>query len=281
MTRWTGGLVAGLCAGIVLTALQAVAQEQTAPAKTFEAASVRQNKSGSTQVNTNFTQGGVTFTNMQLRPIIQFAYGINQPARLVGVPDWAESDRFDVVARGTINSIDDRRAMLQALLADRFKLVAHTEQRRVPVYTLVLARSDGRLGPNLKPSSVDCTKQGREGAPPPAATPNPLAAIVRCGLRPGGPGDISVTGIPIPLFGTFLSIMQRRPVIDNTGLQGAYEIHLTWAPDPLPGRSADPNTDGRADFFTALQEQLGLKLQAGTQSEDVLVIDSVSHPDEN
>jgi uncharacterized protein (TIGR03435 family) len=281
MTRWTVGLVTGLCAGIVLIAPQAVAQEQTAPAKTFEAASVRQNKSGSTQVNTNFTQGGVTFTNMQLRPIIQFAYGINQPARLVGVPDWAESERFDVVARGTINSIDDRRAMLQAFLADRFRLVAHTEQRRVPVYTLVLARSDGRLGPNLKPSSVDCTKQGRAGAPPPAATPNPLAAIVQCGLRPGGPGDISVSGIPIPLFGTFLSIMQRRPVIDNTGLQGAYEIRLTWAPDPLPGRSADPNTDGRADFFTALQEQLGLKLQAGTQPEDVLVIDSVSHPDEN
>ena len=281
MTRWTGGLVAGLCAGIVLTALQAVAQEQTAPAKTFEAASVRQNKSGSTQVNTNFTQGGVTFTNMQLRPIIQFAYGINQPARLVGVPDWAESERFDVVARGTINSIDDRRAMLQALLADRFKLVAHTEQRRVPVYTLVLARSDGRLGPNLKPSSVDCTKQGREGAPPPAATPNPLAAIVRCGLRPGGPGDISVTGIPIPLFGTFLSIMQRRPVIDNTGLQGAYEIHLTWAPDPLPGRSADPNTDGRADFFTALQEQLGLKLESTRGPVDLLVIDRAEQPTED
>src|SRR6476646_8917544 len=91
-------------------------------AQTFDAVSVHKNTSGTAQgANTQFTQGGVTFTNMQLRPIIQFAYGISQPARLVGVPDWANAERFDIVARGTVKSLDDRRAMLQAMLADRFK----------------------------------------------------------------------------------------------------------------------------------------------------------------
>jgi uncharacterized protein (TIGR03435 family) len=179
--------------------------------------------------------------------------------------------------------------MLQAMLADRFKLVTHTEQRRVPIYTLVLARSDGRLGPDLKPSSTDCTAQGRGDAPPAApaapagALANPVAALLRCGLRPGGPGDIRVVGIPFSLVASFLSIMQGRPVVDETALKGAYDIHLVWAPDPVPGRAADPNAnfENRADIFTALQEQLGLKLQAGNQPEDVLVIDSVSRPDDN
>jgi len=259
-----------------------------ATAQTFDVVSVHQNTSGTTQGNTSFTQGGVTFTNTQLRPIIQFAYGISQPARLIGVPDWANSERFDIVARGTIRTLDERRAMLQALLADRFKLTAHMEQRRLPMYSLVLARADKRLGPDLKPSSTDCTARTGDGQrsggdAPPAAPVNPLADLLRCGLRPGGPGEVNIVGIPLSLVSAFLSITQGRPVVDATGLKGAYDIHLSWAPDPIPGRAADPNAavDSRANIFTALQEQLGLKLEPGTQPEDVLVIDSVSHPTEN
>jgi uncharacterized protein (TIGR03435 family) len=104
------------------------------------------NRSGTTQTNINFPPGGVTFTNLQLRAIIQFAYGISQPSRLAGVPDWANNERFDIVARGDVTSLEDRRVKLQALLADRFKLAAHTEQRSIPIYTLVLARSAASSG---------------------------------------------------------------------------------------------------------------------------------------
>lgn len=236
----------------------------------FEVASVRRNTSGTTQTNMSFTQGGVAIINLQLRAIIQFAYGISQPSRLAGVPDWANTERFDVVARGTITSIEDRRAMLQALLAERFKLSAHTEQRNVPIFTLVLTRSDGRLGPSLTPSSRNCTGRGRGEA--------------GCGVRSAGPGEIKLTGIPVSQLAAVLSATQGRPVIDRTELSGTYDIELVFAPEnPFPGRGGDgpPVPEGRASLVTAIQEQLGLKLQSGNQAQDVLVIDGVSHPTEN
>lgn len=114
MLGWKAWVGAGL---VVVAADIAVgaAQEQppAAPAKTFEVASVRANPSGTTQTNINFTPAGVTFTNVQLRAIIQFAYGINQPSRLAGVPEWANNERFDIVARGAVSSLEDRRVMLQ------------------------------------------------------------------------------------------------------------------------------------------------------------------------
>lgn len=281
MVGWKAWVGAGL---VVVAADIAVgaAQEQppAAPAKTFEVASVRANPSGTTQTNINFTPAGVTFTNVQLRAIIQFAYGINQPSRLAGVPEWANNERFDIVARGAVTSLEDRRVMLQALLADRFKLAAHHEQRSIPIYTLVLARTDGRLGPSLVPSAVDCAAGGR-GRGDSAAVSD--ATAPRCGVGPGGPGEIHLTGFRINAFASILSIMQGRPVVDGTGLAGPYDIQLTYAPDTPVGRGADApaGVDGRASIFTALQEQLGLKLQAGNRQEDVLVIDRVSHPDEN
>jgi uncharacterized protein (TIGR03435 family) len=257
-------VAAGLVVVTALPAFGAQAQPPS-PAKAFEVASVHPNTSGTTQTNINFTPGGVTFTNLQLRAIIQFAYGISQPSRLAGVPDWANSERFDIVARGDVASLQDRRAMLQALLADRFKLAAHTEQRSLPIYTLVLARSDGRLGPSLKPSAADC------------------ATAQRCGVRPGSPGEVNLLGVQLGAFAAMLSITQGRRVVDGTALTGTYDIQLSFAPDTPIGRGADAPAvpDGRPSIFTALQEQLGLKLQAGNRLEEVLVIDRVLHPDEN
>ena len=273
-----------VAAGLVIaTAGAATSAQEQAPvvsAKAFEVASIHINTSGTTQTNINFTPGGVTITNLQLRAIIQFAYGIAQPTRLAGVPDWANTERFDVVARGAVASLDDRRTMLQALLADRFKLVAHTEQRTIPIYSLVLARRDGKLGPSLKPSVADCAAgRGRVGTPAASdATP-----AQRCGVRPGRPGELNLVGVQIGAFASMLSITQGRPVVDGSGLTGAYDIQLAFAPDTSAGRGAGAPavTDDRPSIFTALQEQLGLKLQAGTRPEEVLVIDRVSHPDEN
>jgi uncharacterized protein (TIGR03435 family) len=248
-------------AGLLL--ISASAAPGAAQGTSFDVASIHVNDSGTTQTNIKFTPGSVTFTNLTLRAIIQFAYGINQPSRLAGVPDWANSERFDIVARGDVASLEDRRVKLQALLADRFKLAAHTEQRSLPIYTLVLAGKDGKLGPSMKTSAVDCTAQ-------------------RCGARPGGPGDINLTGVQMSAFAAMLSITQGRTVVDATALTGSYDIHLMFAPDAPVGRAdAPPVPEGRPSIFAALQEQLGLKLQPGNRPEDVLVVDRVSRPDEN
>jgi uncharacterized protein (TIGR03435 family) len=293
MSRLRIECIAGLLIVSAVGALRAASQDTVPPAvpsgtagtsaKTFDVASVRPNLSGTNQSRVDRTSSSVTIVNHQLRVIVQLAYGISQPSRIVGLPDWNNSARFDVVARGTIDGIDDFRTMMQALLADRFTLAAHIEQRSIPIYSLVMTRSDRRLGPELKPSTLDCAAavlggRGGRGAAAPAAPDTPPAPD--CGLR-SGPGEINVRGVGIGQLAAFLSIAQGRPVVDNTGLTGNYDFHLMFAPDPIPGRPPDPVTDGRPTLVTALQEQLGLKLEGDKQVQDVLVIDRVSRPDEN
>jgi len=277
--------------GVVLAVVAAAAgtaQEPSSQAglKTFDAVSVRKNTSGTTRSEMDRNASGVTIVNQTLRPIVQLAYGISQPVRIVGLPDWANTERFDVTARGSVGGLEDFRAMMQAMLADRFKLAAHPERRDLPSYTLVMARSDGRLGPSLKPSSCQPVGlgaiSGRGAAPGPAAAPPRTAGSTpECGLRGSGPGEINLGGINMATFAAFLSITQARPVADQTALTEVYDIHLQFAPDPFPGRAPDPATEGRPSLLTALQEQLGLKLEPGTQPQDVLVIDRVSRPDDN
>lgn len=272
--------VVGLTAGVRLATPQDAATPPSA-LKAFDVVSVHTNHSGTTQTRFDRMATGVTIVNLPLRAIIQFAYGVSQPSRLAGVPDWVSTERFDIAARGTVNGVDDFRAMMQALLADRFKLATHTEQRSLPIYNLVLARSDRRLGPSLKPSSLNCaaaSRGGRSGQAP--ATPE-ASTSEGCGPRPGGPGELNVGGFPMESFASVLSLMQQRPVVDTTGLTGTYDIHMLFAPEPMPGRPVDPVTEGRPSLLTALQEQLGLKLEPGKQQQDVLVIDRVSRPDEN
>jgi uncharacterized protein (TIGR03435 family) len=254
---------------------RATAQEPAA-GKTFDVASVRENRSGTTQSRTNRTATSVTIVNQTLRPIIQLAFGIPHAGRIFGAPKWATVDRFDIDARGAIGGLDDFRAMMQGLLAERFKLAAHIEQRDMPIYHLVQARPNGALGPSLTRSTTECPA-GRGTAPPAAAAPGDA----RCGLRASGAGEITLVGVNIDVLAAFLSISQQRQVVDRTGLTGRYDIHLAFAPDPLPGRAADPQLEGRPVLVTALQEQLGLKLKAATELQDVLVIDSVSRPDAN
>src|SRR5215831_14328425 len=104
---------------------------------TFEVASVKPNKSGTTQANIGMPPNGVSYVNLPLRGIIQLSYVINQPSKVIGLPDWAVTERFDITARaaGAINA-EQRRLMMQALLADRFKLDAHLEKREVSVLAL-------------------------------------------------------------------------------------------------------------------------------------------------
>jgi uncharacterized protein (TIGR03435 family) len=275
--KLSSSLFGFLC--VVSLCNQASAVAQT-PAATFEVASVKPNKSGELAVKVEFQPTAVRLVNMQLRPIIQLAYGITTLAKLAGVPDWAQTERFDII--GNAASIPTRevaRLMLQALLADRFKLAAHMETRQTAVYALVRARRDGTFGPGLSRSTAICA--GRGAPPPPEGAP----PTVQCGARPRGLGNISFVSAPMAQLASMLSVVVGRPVVDRTGFAERYDMELKFTPETLPP-GAEPTplpepTDGAPSLFTALQEQLGLKLEPSTDTVEVLVITHLERPTEN
>jgi uncharacterized protein (TIGR03435 family) len=247
---------------------------------TFDVASVKPNKSGTTQANIGMLPNGVNLVNLPLRGIIQLFFQINQPTKLIGIPDWTITERFDISARaaGPITA-DERRLMMQALLADRFKLVARREKREVTILALMLARNDGKLGPNLV-ESKGCIQPGDAAAQ--AAAP---AGAQTCGPKTGGAGRLLLVGMQIPQFTNLLGLLLGRTVIDKTGLTGRYDIDLSFAPErqlaagvDIPGPAADPNGPS---IYTAVREQLGLKLEQQKDQEEVLAIDHIERPGEN
>jgi uncharacterized protein (TIGR03435 family) len=249
---------------------------------TFEVASVKPNKAGGASV---LGQSGERFTatNVTARELIRIAYGTAGPlddTRVAGGPGWTGSDRFDVVAKIPGNVAPQLVAlMLRALLAERFRLVVHTESRTLPIYALMLARADGTFGPQLR--------QVQECGPSAAANPTPsLPKAALCGGR-GGTGHLTFGGIPLSMGlanNSFLLREVRRIVVDRTGLSGAFEGSLDWAPSEPPNQldalAPPPPPDG-ASIFTALQEQLGLKLVPSTGPVDVVVIDKIERPTGN
>jgi uncharacterized protein (TIGR03435 family) len=287
-------------AGIAI-ALPLLAQSP-APAvarPSFEVASVKPNKSGTNLVMIgNQPGGGLTITNLPLRGIINFAYDL-QDFQLVDAPDWIANERFDITAKASVDAAAapgpgrpdaQTRLMMQSLLEERFKLAAHRDKRPLPIYNLVLARADGKPGPQLKSSSVDCTGDrsargatpgGRRGGPPPG--PPAPGERPACGLFMS-PGRVTAGGTPMSQLISPLSMFTRRIVVDNTGLTGGFDIELTWTPDqmpngpPPPGVTMPPIDPNGPSIFTALQEQLGLKLESQTGPVDVLVIDHVERP---
>jgi uncharacterized protein (TIGR03435 family) len=223
--------------------------------------------------------------------MIRFAYQI-QSFQLEGGPDWIDSDRFDILAKperevpATGTGPEPLQIMLRTLLADRFKLVMHRETKELPIFELVLAREDGKLGPQLRPAAVDCEARAaaaRSGTPPPALP------------GPPGPGSCGTTMNPLRIRGggvtlaTLASLLEgpaQRLVIDRTGLTGRWDFEVNHTPDQsqvppgvsVPKELLDPNGPS---LFTALEEQLGLKLRPARGPVEVLVIDSVQQPTPN
>jgi uncharacterized protein (TIGR03435 family) len=275
------------------------AQQPVMPA--FEAASVKPNKSSEGGTRLGGPPGSFNATNATLRTIISVAYAAPQPLppnQMEGGPDWIDSERWDITARYDASLFPPGAGggpgaqagsapppqilMLRAMLADRFKLKVHTETRERPVYVLMVARADGRLGPKLTKSTIDCQAMmagARAGGAPPA--PPPLSPTGRpvCGLRMG-PGIFSGGNISMIGFANALAKFAGRPVVDKTGLPGNWDLEVEFAPDQVPnvnGAPAAVNPD-LPSLFTALQEQLGLKLEAQRGGVDILVIDSVERP---
>jgi uncharacterized protein (TIGR03435 family) len=263
----------------------------------FEVASVKPNKSGDGPVQIGMQLTRFTAVNVPLRQLIVFAYGV-QPYQVDGGPGWLTTERFDITARipdrfanvgGRLGEIGPINYMMQKLLADRFKLVVERSSKEAQVYELRLARADGKLGAALTRSTVDCAAllaQARAGGPP----PSPRADGAQpCGLMMG-PANFAGGSMPIAQLAKALSGRVGRPVIDKTGLTGGYDFSLTFAPEfggpgggapptPPPGAPPLPPIDPNApNLFTALQEQLGLKLESARGPVDTIVIKSVEMP---
>jgi len=264
-----------------------ISAQETAPKHSaFDVASVKANNSGPAGTKINFQGNRMNLVNVPLRAIIQLAYGISQPTRLV-VPNWVSVERFDIVATADESlSLERRRVLMQALLADRFQMVAHTETREQSAFGLVLARSDGRLGPSLLHSTAVCSNRPLGGdAEPPTDSPTDQPRVV-CGVRPGTPGKVVLVGVPINLVASALSVPMGRTVFDKTGLTGLYDVELSFAPEvqQTPGAPpADAATvdESRPSILSAIQDQLGLKLNSEKEKIDVLVVDRIEHPTEN
>lgn len=196
---------------------------------------------------------------------------------VIGAPDWVNTERYDVTTKPPAGSTPaQRQEMTRRMFADRMKLVAHVEQRERETFALVLERSDGRLGPNLKPSTLDCSP--RPAAPGPLPAPS---ADVRnsCGMMMSATSIVS-GGITMDRLVFSLEGLAGGLVNDRTGLKGPYALELNYSPNGLAA-GGDQAARDLPPFVTALQDQLGLKLQREKTMVPVLVIDSIERPSEN
>ena len=287
-----------------------VSPQGTTTLPQFEVASIKPNRSAIPKVSIQTLPGGrFIATNVTVRFLVQYAYGL-QPSQMTGGPGWLNDERFDIVAKGgsdDANGFDSEKRgapgrtqlMVRALLADRFRLGVHAETREQPIFALVLANKDRRLGPQLKASTLDCsdptpqtvaektkdfgTKHVERSAQPSGDAPS-------CGIRiGGGPGRMVVGGASLTQVASSLMPWVGRLVVDRTGLSGTFDLTLKWTPDRLPqgfdkkiaaGGLPPADPDGPS-IFTALQEQLGLKLDSQKSAVEILIIDRAEHPIEN
>jgi uncharacterized protein (TIGR03435 family) len=266
-----------LLVGLAVAALPLAAQSD---APRFDVASVKPNLGSSgTSTWSLLPSGRFAATNSELRMLIFNAYGVT-PDRLLGGPDWIKSDRFDILASTAPGASESTMlTMLQALLADRFKLVLRREARETAVYSLVIAENDGRVEKALRP--VDCKASPTESKAAVGKVASRCSALLM--RQPGtGMSAYQSEGVTLNELANTLSRRVGRPVINRTGLAGEFQFELSWLQDLQAGAAAAPApaNDGPT-LFTALQDQLGLKLESGRGPVEFLVIESVERPTPN
>jgi len=244
-------------------------------------ASVKPNNAADARTFSEYLPGGrFTATAVTVSQLLRIAYRI-QPYQLLGAPAWISTKRFDIAAKVEDSPAPSQQAFLQALLKDRFKPVVHNETRELPAFALVLARSDGKFGPQLTPSAFDCAayRAGPHGPPQPGRTPD-------CATRIGA-GALSGKAIPMTQLATSLAPLVSRFTVDKTGLTGGFDVELTWTPEPVSSNiagNAAPDVASNStglSIFEALQDQLGLKLVSEKAPVEVLVVDHLEEPSGN
>jgi uncharacterized protein (TIGR03435 family) len=264
------------------------AAAQDSPRLSFAVASVKVDKSGSGVVRLSTLPGRFSAVNVTLRMLLRNAYNIPD-SRMSGGPSWIGIDRFDVEARSDgAEPAAQVRAMLRSLLEDRFKLNARIERRDLPVYALIVARSDGKLGSQLRQSGDACLPPAPPTGAPPPPPPPPGGLGPTSGQCPSilAPGAISGRQLTMGRLVETLSLWVDRTVIDRTGLEGNFDVDLQWMTDrPLSGGPGDfgrggppPPLSDLPSLFTAIQEQLGLKLASQRGAVEMLLIDRAEKP---
>jgi uncharacterized protein (TIGR03435 family) len=244
-----------------------LAQEPQRPLA-FDVTSVKPNTSGEQGGSSSARPGFYRGVNVTLRRVVGLAYRPVQ--EIVGGPAWINTERFDI--EGRVNGSPtqpETLEMLRSLLADRFNLVVHREARPMPAFALVLARADGRLGPQLRRTDP-CL------ASPPGPDTRP-STRPRCGGFSIDDGSLTGTGVTMTQLAAELpSATEGRHVVDRTGLGGAFDVSVTWNANALNPTTEPVNT--APSIFAALQEQLGLRLEPITAPIDVIVIDRADRP---
>ena len=276
--KWTAVL------STVLGIAMAAAPQQP-ERKTFEAATIRENKEAGPGQNQRLPGGRFVATKMPLRGLLRLAYGnatIFRPQdQMIGVPGWVDSVRYDIDAKAAEEFkpdadgiVREHLAMLRSLLEDTFKIKARVETRETPIYHLMRIREDG-FGPKMRESTADCSP----GAPPPTEGH-------KCGVTGLGPGKgTALRGLTITALLVWLRISPAvdRIVYDRTGLKSTYDMELYFAPPFVLGASGavpNPDVDAGPTVFTALREQLGLKLEPAKGPVEFLVVESMERPAE-
>ena len=268
------------------------AQNTTAIAAVFEVAAIKPNKSGSDYNSLRGSPDGFTATNITLRTLIREAYAV-EDHQITQTPSWLNSEKYDVQAKADKSTIEEllklgpderkleRQRMLQALLADRFKLSVHFETKQGPAYALVITKNGPKLHEAKPGESYANGIKGFDGLP-----------IGPHRTRMAS-GELTVQALPMATVAQLLSMHLGRTVLDKTGLMGNYDFTLQWTPaeretavfngpegsqlraDSIPAEFSGPS------IFAAVQEQLGLKLESQKGPVEILVIDHAERPSEN
>jgi uncharacterized protein (TIGR03435 family) len=243
-----------------------LAAQQAAPKLSFEVSTIKRNVSLAESGSIGMEPGGrFRAVNADLRFMIASMYRTGPrlfASQIIGLPDWATTDHWDITAKVTDDLAGQpaqelfrkMAPMVQSLLEDRFRLRLHRDTQPQPTYALVLARRDGAITPRFRPTTIDCLKES-----------------AKCEIQ-SIPGHYTGVGSTIPTLMTALSNAVERVVVDRTGLKGSFDVDLEWA--------SDPGSD-KPSIFTAVQEQLGLKLEFERNAVDVVIIDHVERPTED
>jgi len=268
--------------GWVAVAVSVLGQGATAGAKTpaFDVAAIKLNKAGRGTMMMGAADG-YTVTNASLKMLLTDAYGLKTDNLISGLPGWADSARFDIKAKMDEDTVialkklpmeaawEQHKLMMQSLLEDRFQLKVHHVSKQLSIYELVIAKG----GFKLKGADPNNTYPNGIKGPDGASRPSMMTIY---------PTQLKAQAVPVSALVNFLSRHLQTEVVDKTGLTGKYDLALRWSPD-VSQALAMP--DGRQDtgpsIFTALQEQLGLKLESTKGQVDTIVVDHIEMPSEN
>ncbi len=241
----------------------------------YDVASIKLNKSNDGMMRLSNSPDGFSCVNLHLKTLIANAYGIREDL-ISGGPGWVDSTGFDVDAKVSADDVEafkkltgrQRNSLMQPLLAERFHLKVHHETKILPMYDLLLAKGGLKMKANPPVGA-----SGYAAKDPEAAKPR--------GMMTMGPGMLKGQNLPMTSIVGQLSSALESTVVDKTGLTGTFDFDLKWTPDDAGPAKGDGSGESNVSIFTAVQEQMGLKLQPTKGPVDTLVIDHAELPSEN